>query len=238
MYKTANEAVDAGDEAAIIAFRDAVKLRRRYGELYQSDRFVKDLVSGKMGIDDAVKNLVGTGSIAGKKGMEKTYDAIIKAAGDQSSAVRSDLQAGFAKKILQQSTEGLEAGGENAYLSAAKTKKALEGLFMSNKNFSIKLFGEDNYNAAIKAIAELEPISKMQPSTTNPSGSGYAVLRVLNKIPLINLASKSFEEAGAAMKAGQVRKSFGDLINNLPITPQSRLFNPSAAGLIATSTEE
>lgn len=231
MYKTANEAVDAGDESAIYAFRNAVRQRAEYGRLYEKDKFVSDLVSGKKDIDDAVKDLLGTGSIVGKKRMESTYDAIISAAGSDGDLVRADLQAGFVKKLLNQSIEGLEAGGENPYLSAAKMQTALKGLFVNNKSFSEKLFGKENTKAALKAIDELEYIARTQPSTQNPSGSGYAIIRTLNKIPFVRMVSVSFEEAGRSMSAGRLGDNLAEVIQKLPITPQSKFFTAKVGGL-------
>lgn len=229
MYRTANEAVDSADDNAIMAFRDAVRKRREYGKLYESDKFVEDLVKGKMGVDDAVKNLIGTGSIVGKKRMESTYDAILKAAGDEAEAVQADLQTAFAKKLLQQSTEGLEAGGEQAYLSAAKMQTALRGLFENNMKFAQKLYGDDAVNIARRAIDELEPIARTQASTGNPSGSGQIVLRHFMKLPVFNFIAKGFEMAGDSMKAGAVKKSFGDLVRELPTATQSELFSLKGA---------
>ncbi len=239
MYRTANEAVDNSDEAAILAFRDAVSKRREYGKLYETDNFVKDLVSGKKGLDDAVKDLIGTGQLVGKKRMESTFDAIVKAAGDESELVIRDLQAGFAKKLLQQSIKGRAyMSPEESYLSALETQKALKGLFVNNRNFAKKLFGEDNYKAALGAIDELEIIGRSQPATQNPSGSGLYILRALNKIPFMNIASKSFETAGKSIKEGAVRKSLKELIDTVPIDAQSNLFKPRNTGAAAAIMEK
>lgn len=237
MYKTANEAVDQNDANAIMAFRDAVSKRREYGKLYESDKFIKDLVEGNKGLDDAVKDLIGTGSIVGKKRMEGTYDAIIKAAGDESNLVRADLQAAFAKKLLDQSITGLEAGGERAYLSAAKTKKALEGLFVNNKNFAKKLYGENAVNAARQAIDELEKISSTQAATQNPSGTGQMVLRNIMRLPFIQTLKEGVNFAVVKpMRTGQVAKSVDPVVSqiqSIQITPQSSLFAGAGGRLMA-----
>lgn len=237
MYKTANEAVDVQDEKAILAFRDAVKKRREYGQLYESDRFVQDLVSGKKGLDDAVKDLIGTGSIVGKKRMESTYDAILKAAGSDNKLVKADLQTAFAKKILDQSISGLEAGGENAYLSAAKTKKALEGLFVNNKNFATKLYGKDSVSVARQAIEELDKIANTQIATQNPSGSGQLVMRQLMRLPMLTTLREGVNFTVLnPIKTGKVIKSVDPVVNqiqSIKIKPQSRLFAATGGKIMA-----
>lgn len=237
MYKTANEAVDQNDQAAILSFRDAVSKRREYGKLYESDKFVQDLVSGKKGVDDAVKDLMGTGSIVGKKRMESTYDAIIKAAGDEARIVRSDLQAGFAKKLLDQSINGLETGGENAYLSAAKTKKALEGLFVNNRKFAEKLYGKQAVETAKKAIQDLEKISSTQVATQNPSGSGQLVLRQLMNLPFMSTLKEGVNfTIIKPVKTSAVSKAVDPVVNqiqSIKIQPQSKLFAGAGGKLMA-----
>lgn len=237
MYKTANEAVDAQDEAAIMAFRDAVSKRREYGKLYESDRFVNDIITGKKGVDDAVKDLIGTGSIVGKKRMESTYDALIKAAGSESPLVRADLQTAFAKKLLDQSISGLEVGGENAYLSAAKTKKALEGLFINNRKFASKLYGEESVKIAQQAIDELERISTTQAATQNPSGAGQLVMRQLMRLPILSTLKEGVNFIIVKpMKSGAVAKAVDPVvgqIQSIKVRPQSKIFSAAGGKLMA-----
>lgn len=237
MYKTANEAVDQNDQAAIMAFRDAVSKRREYGQLYETNKFVKDLVEGKKDIDDAVKDLIGTGSIVGKKRMESTFDAIVKAGGTKGDLVKADLQTAFAKKLLDQSIEGMETGAENAYLSAAKTKKALEGLFINNRNFAKKLYGEQAVTVARQAISELDKIAKTQAATQNPSGSGQLVMRQLMRLPMLSTLKEGVNFAIVKpMKAGQVSKSVDPVVNtiqNMKVTPQSNIWAKAGGKLMA-----
>jgi hypothetical protein len=237
MYKTANEAVDAQDEAAILTFRDAVSKRREYGKLYESDKFVNDIVTGKKGIDDAVKDLIGTGSIVGKKRMESTYDALVKAAGNDAPMVKADLQTAFAKKLLDQSISGLETGGENAYLSAAKTKKALEGLFINNRKFAAKLYGEQAVKVANQAIDELGRIATTQAATQNPSGSGQLVMRQLMRLPMLSTLKEGVNfTVIKPMKAGDVAKAVDPVvgqIRNIQIKPQSKMFSAAGGKLMA-----
>ena len=230
MYKTANEAVDVGDEKAIMTFRDAVSKRALYGRMYEEDNFIDGVVTGDIGIDDAIKDLIGTGSIVGKKGMEKKYDALLVAAGDDSPQVISDMQSAYAKKILKQAISGVEAGGVNDFYSPAKLSSALEGLFVNNRNFAIKLYGKEVTDNAQKAIKELNLIKSTQPSTGNVSGSGELVLRALDRSGL-GLISNGLRATGNAVKSSKVKKSVLSAIEEVPeFMPKSKIFGAIVGG--------
>ena len=218
MYKTANEAASNGDKDAILAFRKAVSMRRQYGKMYEADNTVKKIVSGEMGVDDLIKDLIGTGSIAGKRKMANKYDVLINAAGDNADDLRKNLQVAFAKKIYKGASSGFEAGsGTDEFISAAKMKNELERLFVQNKRFATKLYGKDVVDMMPKAIKELELISTLQEKTTNPSGSGDKVLRwvqrsKLNNIPGFSVISKAAENYQDTNAARKVAKAFSDVL--------------------------
>lgn len=237
MERTAADAADIGDAAAIKAFRTAVKERREYGQLFEGNKIVEGIVSGEKSIDDTVKDLIGTGSIKGKKQMADNLDAILKASGDINAA-KADLRHAFTRRIYDKIAGGTEADNPNMErLSPAKLKTELENLFIHQSDFAKKLYGEATVKDALKAIDELKLISTTQPNVKNPSGSGELVGRILKtlaKVPVIGNAAGLINSAVSSTRKLQEQKAlegglaeFQDVIKNYK--PRSNLWVGSAA---------
>ncbi len=210
MDRTAADAVDIGDAQAINAFKKAVSSRAEYGNLFEKNKMVEDIVSGGQSVDDTVKSLMGTGSIKGKKQMADNLNAIVKASRDQGDAVKSDLRQAFMKKAFEKSTLGTEPNNPNvSRLSPAKLKTELENLFVSQSQFAKSLYGEEAHKAALQAIKELELISTTQANVKNASGSGELVgrlLKVMGKVPIVGRTTgplNSMAESSAKFKSSQ-----------------------------------
>jgi hypothetical protein len=231
MIKTANEAADLGDAEAIKAFRNAVSLRAQYGSMFEKNAITEAVANGASP-DDFAKSLIGSGAINGKKGMMDNVQALINAGGAEADAVKADMSAAFAKRLFTKAANGFEEGKPDvAFISPAKMASGLEEMFVSNKELGKFLFGEDAAKAAGKAISELKLIASKQPSTQNPSGSGYMIARVLRdtgitKIPVLSFLNDAANSAGRSKGQAAVEKSLQDFINNN--APKSALF--SAAG--------
>lgn len=205
MEKTAENAVDVGDKEAIMAFRNAVSQRREYGQLFQGNKLVEDIVSGDKSVDDVVKNFIGTGSIKGRKEMANNLSAVLAASKGEAEQVKKDLQNAFAKRIYDRVKVGFEPGTvDRPLLSPAKLKTELQSLFVDQSDFARKLYGDETVKEAEKAIRELTIISSKQPKVGNPSGSGEWVGRLfkssLGKIPGIGHIGALVADAGEKIK--------------------------------------
>ena len=227
MERTAADAVDIGDAQAINAFKKAVSSRREYGKLFESNKLVEDIVSGGQSVDDTVKNLIGTGSIKGKKQMADNLNAIIKASGDQGDAVKSDLRQAFMKKVFEKSTLGTEPNNPNvARISPAKLKTELENIFVNQSEFSKSLYGDEAHKAALQAIKELELISTTQANVKNPSGSGELVgrlLKVMGKVPVLGNTAGPIN---SVVESGSKFKNSREVINGLSEFGESLKMSP------------
>lgn len=218
MIKTANEAADIGDQEAIMAFRNAVSLRKQYGDLFEKNKIVESVAEGKSA-DDFVKDLIGSGSIAGKKNMLDNAKAIVKAGGDEAEAVKSDMATAFAKRMYKRAIDGKAEGQpDKEFISARKLMNELDAMFIKNRDTAEFLYGKESIEAARKAIKELDLISTSQPATKNPSGSGYMIARVLRdtgvtRIPGLSLVDKVFKSAEQAAGHAKVAKSLTDFID-------------------------
>lgn len=234
MKKTADEAVDVGDAKAINAFKTAVSTRAEYGRMFESNAIVEDIIGGKVSVDDTVKSLLGTGSIKGKKAMEKNYDAIVKASGGQSQAVQDDLRQAFTLKLFKRSASGYEPNNPNMeMISPARLVTELESMFVNQRKFAEKLYGKDVVAGAIKAIPELKLISSSQAGVRNPSGSGEWLGRFLrapgvSRIPGVGLISQGVEAQKKNIAGGQVMRGLGEFIDE-QLIPKSTLWSPKAS---------
>ena len=172
--------------------------------------------------------------------MVETYDAIIRAAGEEGGKVKGDLQVAFAKKIYKQSIEGLAPGDPNTdFISAAKMHKALSGLFIENRQFAEKLYGEDAVSLAQQAIKELNLIKTKQPSVGNPSGSfdkfaRWASRTKIGSLPGFRMVSSHLADSANALKAREVHKSLSEVMDEIPeLNPTASLWGGIAGGVIA-----
>lgn len=241
MEKTAENAVDLGDASAIRAFRDAVKQRREYGKLFETNKLVGDVVSGQKSIDDTVKSLMGTGSIKGKKEMANNLSALVKAAGSEGDSVQNDLRQAFTLNAFKKAAIGYEPNNPSMErLSPAKLKTELENIFVHQSEFADQLYGKDVRMSALKAIKELNLISTTQANVKNPSGSGEWLGRFLktpgvNRIPGTGLIGKALEVQKQHTGGAQVTKGLSDFIteNQKYQTPFWAIVPPiPAAGLV------
>lgn len=218
MENTAANAIDIGDANAIKAFRDAVSQRRNYGQLFESNKFVNDIVTGQKSIDDTVKSLMGTGAIKGRTEMANNLDAILKASGGGSHNVQDDLRQAFTLNAFKRSIAGYEPNNPNVeMISPAKLKTELENLFIHQSKFAEKLYGKDAVASVRKAIKELNLISTSQAGVKNPSGSGEWLGRFLkvpgiNRIPGVGLAAKAVEAQKQHVQGSQVTKGLTEFL--------------------------
>lgn len=228
MIKTANEAVDIGDAEAIRAFRSAVGLRAQYGDMFERNAIVEAIKDGAS-TDDFAKSLMGSGAIGGKKGMMDNAQALVAAGGADADAVKADISTAFAKRLFTKAAHGFEEGKPDvAFISPAKLASGLDEMFVKNREMGKYLFGDDAVRAAQKAIGELKLISNKQPSTQNPSGSGYMIARVLRdtgitKIPVLSFLNDAANSAGRAKGQAAVEKSLKEFVNSN--APKSALFS-------------
>lgn len=233
MEKTAENAVDIGDTKAIMAFRDAVKKRRVYGQLFETNKLVGDIVGGQKSIDDTVKNLMGTGSIKGRKDMANNLDAIIRASGKESQNVQDDLRQAFTLNAFKKSIVGYEPNNPNMeMLSAAKLKTELKDLFINQSAFSEKLYGKEVRLAALKAIKELDLISTSQVGVKNLSGSGEWLGRFLkapgiNRVPGVGLVGKAIEAQKQHVSGAKVTKGLSEFLQE-QAAPKSTIWSTVA----------
>ncbi len=233
MEKTAEDAVDIGDANGIMAFRNAVKSRRVYGQLFESNKLVEDIVSGQKSVDDTVKSLMGTGSIKGKKEMANNFDAIIKASGQESNNVQNDLRQAFTLNAFKKSITGYEPNNPDMErISPAKLTTELENLFVHQSKFAEKLYGKEAKVSALKAINELNLISKTQEGVKNASGSGEWLGRFLkapyvNRIPGMGLIGKAVESQAQHTGGAKVTKGLSEFINEQS-TPKSTIWSTVA----------
>jgi hypothetical protein len=232
MERTAANAVDIGDAQAINAFKKAVASRREYGQLFEKNKMVEEIVSGNQSVDDTVKALIGTGSIKGKKQMADNLNAIVGASRDQGDAVKADLRQAFMKKVFEKSTLGTEPNNPNMpRLSPAKLKTELENLFVNQSQFSKQLYGDDAHKAALQAIKELELISTTQANVKNASGSGELVgrlIKVMGKVPVVGKVAgplNSVAESSTKFKNSQeVIKGLSEFGESLKSEPMRSTF--------------
>lgn len=209
MENTAANAVDIGDKNAINAFKAAVSARRDYGKLFESNKLVEDIVGGKKSLDDTVKSFMGTGAIKGKSEMANNLDAVLTASGKEKDNIRSDLQNAFMKRLYDRSTNGkLEGQPDAIKISPAKLKTELENLFVHQKQFATKLYGEEAVTTANKAIKELSLINSQQPSTRNASGSGEMIQRYL--MPIMEQAPVVGKLVAGSKRLGEIAKQQTD----------------------------
>lgn len=244
MIKTANEAAEIGDADAIKAFRNAVSLRKQYGQLFERDNIVKSVAEGKS-VDDFTKDLIGSAAIGGKKNLLQNVKSIVRAAETQAKGsvslsksgeiekTKADIAAAFIKKAYSRSVSGFEEGSQTVATSPAKMAKELEDLFVKNKDLADYLYGKEARMTAQRAIKELKVIASKQPSTQNPSGSGQMIARVmrdtgLTRIPFISFVNDAFESAHKSAKTSELQKGLGDFIQQkTPAT--SELFGKAGA---------
>mgnify|MGYP003664910976 CR=1 FL=1 len=226
MEETASDAVDLGDAQAINAFKDAVGKRREYGQLFERNKIVQEIIGGEKSVDDTVKSLIGTGSIKGKKEMANNFDAIVKAAGEESDNVQSDLRQAFTLNLFKKSINGFEPNNPSVErISPAKLATEMENLFIHQRDFAEKLYGKDVVQEGLKGIKELKLISTSQAGVRNASGSGEWLGRFLNapgikRIPGVGLVGQAVEAQQAHQGAAQVNKSLHDFLkeSNKPVS--------------------
>lgn len=220
MESTAENAVDLGDAKAIKAFREAVRQRREYGRLFETNKLVNEVVSGQKSIDDTVKNFMGTGSIKGKREMANNLEALLNASGNNSEAVQNDLKQAFTLNAFKKSLSGYEPNNPNMEnISPAKLRAELENIFVHQKDFSEKLYGKEIRMNALQATKELKLISSSQAGVKNPSGSGEWLGRFLrapgiNRIPGIGIVGKAVEAQKQHQAGAKVMMGLGDFIQN------------------------
>lgn len=228
MIKTANEAADSGDEAAIKAFRNAVSLRRKYGEIFERNNIVEAVSNGKS-VDDFTKDLIGAGKILGRKGSSDNVKAIIKAGGNESDLVKDDLATAFMKRAFERAQQGTQEGMPDVpYISPVKLANELDQLFVKNRTVAKELYGDEAAKAVRQAIKELRLMGQRQPSTQNPSGSAEMVLRALRESGIMRLPGLASiqEMARTSAQAGersQLAKGLAEFVD-LPTKPKSNLF--------------
>ncbi len=229
MEKTAENAVDIGDTKAIMAFRDAVKQRRVYGQLFETNKLIGDIVGGQKSVDDTVKNLMGTGSIKGRKDMANNLDAIIKASGKESQNVQDDLRQAFTLNAFKKSIIGYEPNNPSMEkFSPAKLKTELENMFVNQSAFADKLYGKETRLAALRAIKELDLISTSQAGVKNLSGSGEWLGRFLkapgiNRVPGMGLVGKAVEAQKQHVSGAKVTKGLSEFLQEQSI-PKSTIW--------------
>jgi hypothetical protein len=234
MERTAESAVDAGDSAAINAFKDAVSKRREFGQLFEKNKLVSQIVGGEKSVDDTVRALMGSGSIKGKAEMANNLDAILKASGDQADAVRSDLQQAFMNRVFGKADIGYEAGSDTVKrLSPAKLKTEFENLFVHQSDFARKLFGENAVKSAQQAIKELDLISSTHSNTRNASGSGEWLGRFLNaplvnRIPGTGIVNTALEQQKKLVGGSQVERGLKDVLDEIA-PPKSAIWTIAPA---------
>ena len=225
----------AGDQKsadAIQAFKNAVAARAAYGDKFQGNPLVENLISGNKSIDDVTEDLLGKNQVANRQGMLDNLNGIMRAAGDQAPLVKSQLQNAYAQKIYDTVAGSKIAGTNTDSLSFPKLQTALENTFVKNREFATALYGPDAVASAQEAIKTLDLANSRQANVGNAPSSGYTAARLmqntsgwLSHVPglkhivnLVTAAAKASAEAESAKTAGQ---TFSGVVPDkfLPQTP-------------------
>ncbi len=252
MERTAAQAVDLGDTAAINAFRNAVKERKTMGQLFERNKLVESIARGEKDIADVAKDLVGTGSIRGMRAMKENLNAILKAAKDEAPLVKSDLQSVFANRIYEKaitSTPNPLNPNQNL-ISPLKLAGQLEEMFVKQRNFAETLYGKEATAQARQAIKELRLIGGRQPKVGSTSGSGEEIARfltpIIRRIPVVgNLVVSNFEKGAIAKQSSSALEALSgtvpkDIVKQMvknDFVPKAKFWYPSSEAAKAVSAQ-
>ena len=250
MNDAITSAATEGDAAAISAFRNAVGLRRQYGQLFEQGNLAQSIVEGR-GADDLVKDLFGSGVVSGRAEMAKNLQSIFTAAGPEAGAVKTDMQTAVMKRLFERSARGFEEGLESAtgtpsdFISPAQLAKNLRQL-ISNPEFTKTLYGPQALPVLRTVTKDLELMANRQPGTINSSGTAQRVFEIMKNTGFINsipgvgqiaaLVRKGSELQAASRAAGTVSQGLGEIIRLSPeLAPKSSFLTRNAGQQAATT---
>lgn len=226
--------LQGGSADAINAYKEAVASRAEYGQRYEGNDLVQNIIGSKtksvaggngMSVDDLTKQFIGNGSIAGRSGMLDDVNSLLRAAGDDAPLVRQHLQDAFAQNLYDKTAGAKVAGTDVNGINFGALQTHLENLFVKQREAATSIFGNETVANAQEAIKQLDLINSKQPNVGNVSNSGYTALRLMaDHAPGFGWISKglnAMKEAQAGKEAAQLAK--GVVPSHASSLPAARL---------------
>lgn len=200
------DSLEDNGSGAVQNFKDAIAARKQYGNRFERNQNVENIVEGK-NIDDVTRQIIGSGSLKGKNGILDTYNATLKAAGDRAPEVQKSWRDALAQKMYNKAQQGMLPNTQEPSFSTKALQSELTNLFVNQRELATSVYGEDTVAQARRAIAELKTINASQPGVKNLSNSGNMVTRVtmqaLKSNPKTNFIMRLFDQGKNFIQEGK-----------------------------------
>lgn len=220
---------------AINAFKNAVATRAAYGDKFQGNPIVENLVSGNKTVDDLTEDLLGKGQVGNRQGMLDNLNGILRASGEHAPVVKAQLQNAYAQRIYDTVSGSKIAGTNIDSLSLPKLQTALENTFIKNREFATALYGPDAVTNAQEAIKTLDLANSRQANVGNAPSSGYTAARLmqnaggwLSHVPMLKHIVNALSAMAKASSEGEATKNAAQTFSG--VVPES--FMPKSPSVL------
>jgi len=188
----ADDAIIAGDDAAINAFREARGLAKKKFSFYEADKSIARIIderelNGKMLAD----MVYGAGKLAGKGEDGRIVQRMLELAGPKQYEMQEALKRGMMARVLERSMTSMEdavkksQGVQRYNLSFAKMTDNLSELVNRQPEAFKAVFSETEQDYLKQLLKEARSLGSKQSGAVNSSNSWIGLARFINKIPLV-----------------------------------------------------
>lgn len=198
----------SGSEEALSKWKSARALRTRYGELFESERAIEDIIR-KDPTPEEMKNwLVGASSIGAKAQAGRIARKVAEIVGKKSPAWKALQEEVFSDLLANQPATGF---------SAQKFVTAFDKFTAKNPTLVRELFSTGDL-AAIKQLRDVAEMTIPMPGTVNYSNTAYTVLRELRPkaAVLLQRLTPLLDRARHALNEVEARRTFDSIYRPPP----------------------
>lgn len=214
----------SGAPEALDLWKNARSMRTRYGQLFESERAIKDIIR-KDPTPEQMKNwLIGASSVGAKAEAGRVAEKVAQIVGRDSPAWRAMQEEVYVDLLSNQPASGF---------SAQKFVTAFDRFVTKNPTLVKTLFSKEDL-AAIKRLRDVAEMTIPLPGAVNTSNTTYALLRELRPkaAALIEKLTPFLERIKHALSEVEARKVFGE---GYQPQPKLLMFTPKPVGAPAVA---
>lgn len=198
----------SGSEEALSKWKSARALRTRYGELFESERAIENIIR-KDPTPEEMKNwLVGASSIGAKAQAGRIARKVAEIVGKKSPAWKALQEEVFLDLLADQPATGF---------SAQKFVTAFNKFSAKNPTLVREIFSQGDL-AAIRQLRDVAEMTIPMPGTVNYSNTAYTVLRELRPkaAVLLQRLTPLLDRAKHALNEVEARRTFDSIYRPPP----------------------
>lgn len=169
-----------GDPQAVKTWKDAIKARREFGGKFENPKKIAKAINEEETIESIEREFIGTGPVASKKDLAKTYNETIRAL---PSKQRKDVAFSLRQSVVNRMIKtAAQASDSKDGISASRLSNQIRNLRRENKSFWDKFTPAEK-----KTLSKLEADLRKSSDKNGIQIAANALTRFVGRIRQIGL---------------------------------------------------